>query len=240
MLRFKFNQLELRGKYYVPLPKMTRVQTEVIGARLRVLGFKVSGEEKLKADMGSATITLEGRGLCWSNRDLTDILAPSVPHILTMGEEATSLRRICAEYFQVKREGARAILRLVPRLESSTIWADLRATDSCALTPDEHAVYSFLLSHSAVSSEILTDFPIEGCKLRLVGKKLYYSGGVRGAEAAAALREIGVKNPRNSYLPKESILSLSAFRVSKKALISVMRGLGEWCFLTPKSAPRKL
>lgn len=240
MFRFKFQQFELRGRCYVPLPRMTRAQVEVVGYRLQALGFRTSGTDRLRAVRGGVTVILERRGLCWSNSDLTDILAPAVPPILGMRKEPVSLRSLCRSYFQVRRRAGRVFLRLFPRLESSFRWELLRAAGSCALTPDEHSVYSRLLSYSKLDCELLTDYPTDGSRVTLVDGRQYYSSRIDGAEAAATLRGLGLRHPGNSYLPKSSILRLSSLGISRGATVTVLNELGEWCFLSLKADPRKL
>jgi hypothetical protein len=219
---------------------MTRRQIEAIATRFSDLGFRVSGTSTLRAVKGDVTTTLDKGGLCWSSRDLADVLAPAVPSILGMRKEAISLRSLCRQYFQAKRGRGETLLRVSPRLEYSTYWERLRATDSCALTPDEHAVYSLLLSRSVLDSEILTDYPTVGCAVRSIGRRQYYSCNIDGAEASATLRPLDGKRQRNSYLPEGSILSLSSLHVPASALKSTMNELGEWCYFTPRSSSRKL
>ena len=240
MLRFKFQQLELGRRFYVPLPKLTSEQTGILALRFKSLGFSTSETEVLRATKGRSAITLERRGLCSSNGDLTDILAPAIPRLLSAGKEAISFDRLCGSYFRVGRVGHGLVLKLYPRLESSSIWDALRASGSCGLTPDERAVYSLLLSRSGLASEILTDYPTEDCTARMIGRKRYYSCRIQGSEAAASLGESGVEKSRNSYLPRSSVVLLTSFKPSGSKVRSILEGLGEWCFLAVEPTPRKL
>ena len=51
-------------------------------------------------------------------------------------------------YFKLQTSGTSAMLRLSTRIESSSLWRTLRASDHCMLTPDERAVALFLISSS--------------------------------------------------------------------------------------------
>jgi hypothetical protein len=240
LLGFRFQQFELGGRYYVPLPKLTSLQVEIINQRLKAVGFRTSAAGILRAAKESLAVTVASEGLCWSNHDLTDILVPVVPSVLTSKKRPVSIRSLADKYFGAKRQDDGVLLRLSPRLETSSLWRFMRAADSCALTPDEHAVFSFLLRHSSLESEILTDYPTEGCRVRRIGRKQYYSSRISGEEAADTLRDLGTRGSRNSYLPRDSLLRLSSLGVRLGELSDVLRGLGEWCYFTPSSGSRKL
>jgi hypothetical protein len=239
LLLFKFHQIELHGRWFVLLPKLTHSQLETLAERLRGLGFKTAGQDPLRATKDRTRIVLERRGLCSSNRDLLDVLAPAIPSILETGTEAVSLRELCGAYFRIKTEGGSTVLSLLPRLESSSTWDALRVSGSCGLTPDEKAVYSFLVSRPGIRSRILTNYPSDECSVRMIGRKQYYSCSVEGPEASFNLCEVGVAKSRSAYLPRDSIIRFSPFVLGEGSLRSVLAGLGEWCFLTAKP-PAKL
>lgn len=240
MLRFRFYQFELGGRFYALLPKLTRSQISLIDSRLRALSFRSSNKTLLRAAKGEATLTVDPRGLCWSNRDMADVIVPAIPDLLSMPKKSASLRGMGYSYFETMREGKGVLLRLAPRMESSSLWEGLRAAGSCALTPDEHAVYTLLLSNSSLASPLPTDFPTEESTVIRIGRKQYYSSRIDASEAASTLETVGARGPRNTYLPRSSFLSLSSLRIPSQALRRTFEGLGEWCFFTPPPAPRKL
>jgi hypothetical protein len=240
LLRFSYYQFELGGRFYALLPKLTQSQVSIIDNRLSALGFKSSNTDLLRAAKGVATLTVDPRGLCWSNRDMADVIIPTIPELLSVRKEFASLRRMGQAYFEAKKQGKGFLLRLAPRMESSSLWQGLRAAGSCALTPDEDAVYSLLLSSSSLASPLPTDFPTEGSTVIRIGRKQYYSTRIDASEAASTLRDVEARGPRNTYLPRSSFLSLSSFRIPRRALRRTFEGLGEWCFFTPRAVPRKL
>lgn len=240
LLRFSYYQFELGGRFYALLPKLTRPQLSVIDNRLRSLSFRTSNTDLLRAAKGEATLTVDPRGLCWSNRDMADVIIPAIPELLSVRKEFASLRTMGNSYFEATKQGKSVLLRLAPRMESSSLWQGLRAAGLCALTPDEHAVYSLLLSSSSLASPLPTDFPTEGSTVIRIGRRQYYSTRIDAPEAASTLRDVGARGPRNTYLPRRSFLSLSSFRIPKRDLRRTFEGLGEWCFFTPRAVPRKL
>lgn len=240
MLSFKFHQFELGGRYYVPLPKLTGLQVATIDNRLKAVGFRTTSTALLRAVKGGVAVTVDKAGLCWSNEDLTDILIPAIPAILSSKKQTVAARSLANEYFEVRKQEGVLLLRLSPRLETSSHWRLLRTADSCALTPDERAVFCFLFNHSSLKSEVLTDYPTEGCTVRRMGRKQYYSSLISGEEVADSLREVGTRRSRNSYLPRDSLVWLSSLEFSLGELSTVLHGLGEWSFFTPASRSRKL
>lgn len=240
MLTFSFHQFELGGRYFALLPKLTGLQVATFEERLKALGFRTNSTDLLRAVKGGVTVTLDKAGLCWSNRDVTDILVPATPSVLSSKKQTVATRLLASAYFEVKKREGGLVLRLSPRLESSLHWRLLRAADSCALAPDEHAVYRLLFANSSLESEVLTDYPTEGCAVRRIGRKQYYSSIISGDEVADTLKEVGTSHPRNSYLPRDSLLRLSSLKVSPGALAAVLQDLGEWCFFRPASGSRKL
>lgn len=240
MLQFKFEQLEVRGRFYVPFPKLTSTQIRVVANRLRAIGFQTNETDPLHARKGDNSITVEARGLCYSNADPADALAPVIPDILAAEKAIVPFGRLREQYFLVKRAGAGATLKLRPRLESSSLWDELRASDSSGLTPDERAVYAPLLSGEVVGCRILTDYPTDDCTVTRIGRRRYFNSEAAGSEAAINLREIGVKRPRNSYLPRGSIIRVDGYLRQEGELRHVLDGLGDWCFFTTDPTSRKL
>ena len=238
LIRFSFHQLELRGRYYVPLPKLTLAQLEIIEKRLKNLGFNVGTAGGLIARSGGTTITVQRKGLCWSNNELEDIVAPAIPSILDERKKEVSFGRLCREYFWIKKIGNQSVLRFLPRLESFSNWDVLRATGALGVTPDERAVFSYLLSRPGVEVRTLTDYPKEAYTSKMIGGRQYFSCRIPGSELAAHLGDFGMAHPRNAFLPRDGTMVFPRGGPSVSRLASILHGLGEWCFLTPKS--RKL
>ncbi len=232
MLRFKFQQFVLGGRYYVPLPKLTRQQTDVVASRLVSVGFRLSRAMPLKAAKGDMTVTVLASGLCWSNRDITDLLAPVIPKILSSEKEVVPLAVIQDSYLRIQRQGEGALLRLSPRIESSSLWEQLRASDSCALTPDEKEVYATILATTKTEASLLTDFPTHGSRVARIGQRQYYETRLDAAEAASTLRGTESKGQRNAYLPRDSMLRFER-GPSPAAMRGLFEDLGEWSYLSP-------
>ena len=237
---FGFRQLVLGGRYHVPLPKLVPQQMATMRRRLESIGFTTGGNNPLRASKGGLRILVNPAGLCSSEHDLSDAIAPALPAILASEPTRVSFRTLQRSYFASESRGKRLLLRLSPRLESESCWDELRTTGSCALMPDERAVYSALLSSSTSLTPLVTDFPVEGSVVRRIGRRQYYDSRLDPAEAASTLRGIGPANERNTYLPRNSILSLSPAKLPKDELFDVFEGLGDWCFFSPRQTRQKL
>lgn len=228
---FKFRQILLGGRFHVPLPKMTPRQMKLIRRRLESIGFRLNGNGKLRATRRDMTILVDSSGLCTSNKDLSDAMAPVVPEIIGCSTKQVSRRVLRESYFSSERRGDEMLIRLSPRLESESYWDELRASGSCALTPDERAVYATLLSSFLSPVTLLTDFPVQGCLVKRIGRRQYYESGVGPSVAASTLRGMRSKNQRNSYLPRDSILRLRSPAPRGELVKGLFEGLGDWCFL---------
>ena len=145
--RFTLHQAFIRGdgRYYLPLPKLNRVQRDTIAARLTRIGFRVGGGERFKAYSSAGFIHVDGSGLATSNIDLFDPLAPLIPELLRVKREKVALDDLASMYFAAKRRGGALKLRLSVRAESLGLWRKLRAEGESLLTPDESAVLKLLL-----------------------------------------------------------------------------------------------
>ena len=135
-------------------------------------------------------------------------------------------------YFASERRGDGLLLRLRPRLESRARWDQLRSEGSCALTPDEKAVYAAVLSFPESLPPLVTDFPVEGSVVRRIGRRQYYESELRPREAASTLRGMWSVGERNTYLPRDSILHFVPARLPKEMLRGVFGRLGDWCFFS--------
>ena len=188
----------------------------------------------MKASRPGARLIVERRGLCSSNADMTDYVAPVLPEVLGCPPEKVSLRALCVAYFRWEQRGKASFIRFSPRLEYGLAWDELRSKGDCALTPDERSIYSSILSARPSLSPIVTDFPLEGSDIRRVGHRQYYQSRPSPSEAASTLRGIGSRGERNSYLPRGSTVSLGLPVPSTSELLGLFRALGDWCFLVPE------
>lgn len=237
---FHFRQIELADWFYVLMPKMTRRQVAVVRGRLTSLGFKTIQSATLKATRSGWRIELNPAGFCRSNRDMSDVIAPVVPEILDCARESVSPLLLRRAYFASQRRGSEVSLHLTPRLESGPLWETLRAAGSCALTPDEQAVYSSLLSFSYSGFAMVTDFPTPGCAVRRIGRRQYYDSILEPAEIASTLRGLESHGQRNTYLPRDALIRLRSATLLPETSRDPFDGLGEWCFLSVARIRQKL
>ena len=233
VLNYEVRQLHLedKGMYYLPLPKLTAEQFQFIGSDLRRRGFSVAVGEKLRAQIDGNRLSITREGLAWSRVDLMDAVVPSVARALdfpkTLSKETP--------YFAAKKGRRGYEVQFFPRLEGLGRWSSLRRQGECGLTPDEALVLGSLLRDSSDQIECITDYPTEGCSPMQAGRHQYYSSRVPAMEFVSNLRTISKRSPRNSYLPRNSIL-----RTKRPAALdpSLSEALGQWCYL--KLAPQNL
>lgn len=82
---------------------------------------------------------------------------------------------------------------------------------------------------------MLTDFPTEGAKVRMLGGRQYFDSQLSPAEVSSTLRAVGEKRARNSYLPKSGVMYLDSLKLpSHSEQEALFDRLGEWCYLRPK------
>jgi hypothetical protein len=212
-------------------------QLEIIRLRLASSGYTISRSKVLRAAKGTAVLHVDPAGICWSSADVTDAVAPIIPEMLAVKKDRTPLDVIKDGYFSISTAGRRSVMRFNPRVESSSFWGELRATNTCGLTPDEREVYSYVLSQTSGCCQVVTDYPTEGCRIRRIGRKQYYQSTVETAEAASNLRVIGEQRVRSVYLPKTNLIQLnSMLDLSPRDLEELFLNLGEWCYLVPGEA----
>lgn len=203
-----------------------------IRKRIESIGFKATATAPLRMSKAGARIGIYPSGLCTSNEDLTDAIAPVLPVLLSYERKTVSMQSLMGLYLASERRGGKVLLRLTPRLESKSHWDELRSGGSCGLTPDEKEVFSTILRSMDSLPPLLTDFPAEGSVVRRFGRRQYYSTNLEPAEAALTLREIWSRMERNSYLPRDSLLFLGSSALPRRELMSVFSDLGDWCFLS--------
>lgn len=232
MLPFAFRQFELDGRFHVPLPKMLPGQVKTIRRRLESIGFRTEGDNPLRASKRGTRILVHQWGLCSSNEDLSDAIAPALPELLELEHGRVPLWVLRESYFASECRPGALLLRLKPRLEAERFWDGLRSQGTCALTPDERAVYAAVLSWRALSTPLVTDFPVEGSVVKRIGHRQYYDSRLEPREAAFTLRGIGPSRERNTYLPRNSLLRLSPSPLPERRLLALLGEPNDWCLLS--------
>jgi len=229
LLYFSFNQFKLRDVFYVLLPKLSPAQLEVFRNRFESTGFRVTSGRNLSATKEGTSLTVSPVGVCWSNRDMTDVVTPVVPR-LVKEKETSSTSSVLERYCKIMRSEGEVLIRFSLRMESSGLWDALRAAGLSGLSPDECAVARFLLSQSSGECAVFTDFPTESSSVKRLGGKQYYESFVDVAEAGSCLRSSVHKSPRNAYLPRDGILRVKKFVPPSKAQLSAaLNSVGDWC-----------
>ena len=238
LLRFRLQQLHVPSldRYFLPLPKLTGAQLELLSAHLEGRGFGVrlgGGPSRRIAMKGAQRIAIDGAlGLAASAADMLDALAPAIPPLLSLRKEATGKASAdaAALYFSLKRSRASTELQLFPRMESLRTWSCLRRDGLCGLTPDEAAVLKHLLGASGPSQlECVTAKPRRGSSAFQVGRNLYYKSTIPVAEFLHSLRTIDSGGADfASYLPRDSVIAIPGVRVDTRVPPA---DLGEWCFV---------
>jgi hypothetical protein len=232
LLRFELHQIRLEGprRYYLPLPKLSEFQLELVAARLLRSGLSVRRTQgRVAAEGDEGTTVISQSGLASSNSDMLDLLSPAIPPLLDAPKEPSASN----PYFAAKRRGDSFEIQLFARMEGLRLWSELRKEGKCGLTPDEKEVITHLLARAEGSIQCVTDYPTDGCSLMRFGRKQYYRSLLPVREFSSRLRVIDSQSVKNSYLPRSSVLKLKT-----RSIPSLRSGpeLGEWCFLTsPKS-----
>jgi hypothetical protein len=235
-LRFTLRQSFLRAdeRYYLPLPKLNRLQQEIIATRLTRIGFRVRRGKRLRAYSSSGFIHVDGSGLATSNMDLFDLLVPLIPELLRVKREEVALDELASMYFAARRRGGALQLRLSVRAESLGLWRKLRAEGESLITPDEAAILKLFLKDARGRVDAVTDYPTEGSRVRQIGRRVYYLSAIPPKEFASNLRTIEGARRRNAYLSSSATLSLGRSRPPTRGeLMGVLSSLDEWCYLTP-------
>jgi len=234
LLRYVPLQFSLGESEYLLLPKLVPSQLETLSDRLSETGFMVSAGTTLTAKRRGQTIHVSTAGICRSNRDPMDAVAPAIPDLLRAKKEPTPVSAVMSAYFRSERVGQRILLRFLPRIESGSLWARLRRTDTCGVTPDENSVASFVLSCGIGHCKMTTDFPLEGSRVRVLGGRQFYDSSLPCSEAAATLRLAGQRRERNTYLPEDGVVELDSIEhPARGRWVGLLKDLGEWCYLDP-------
>lgn len=235
MLPFRIHQLEIGRLHYLLLPKLTRWQMRVISERLTEAGYSVELSDHLSARSAHASIRVDASGVCRATTDVGDLLIPAVPDILASRKARIPMSELESLYLAGGRFGRKTTIRVFTRVESGRLWDLMRASESCGLTPDEHAVTSFLLERSHGACEVLTDFPTHESVVRVLRGRRYYNSRVYAATASMTLRAAGARSPRNSYLRRDGVLKVDNLRrPSASDWRCLFNELGEWCYFAPE------
>jgi hypothetical protein len=231
---FKVHELTIVGRHYILLPKLNNAQVEVVGNRLTQSGFHISRSNVISAKSAKGVIHVDPRGFCWSSFDPRDEILPIIPNLLETPKERMPLRELMGSYFMFAESKAKTVVKVSTRVESSTLWKDLRVFGECGLTPDEHAVVSFFFKKAKGECRLVTDYPTDGFTLRIYGRRRYYESEIRPTEAGSTLRMVGRKAFRNSYIPRDGALMFESLDLpSKEDLAHLFQDLGEWCYFHP-------
>ena len=233
MLPFRVHQLQIGSREYLLLPKMTHGQMHLISARLESMGYSVQLSRSLSASSRAETIHVEPSGYCWGSSSIGDAILPAIPEILAFPKERVTASALRAMYLTGRKSHQRAVVRLTTRLESFSLWSSLRGLGSCGLSPDEHAVTSFLMRRAKGRCGVATDFPAGNSAPRFYGKKRYYHSRLACKQAADTLRVAGPPGTRNSYLPRDGLIELANMDLpSDRDWGELARRFGEWCYFT--------
>ncbi len=213
---------QLGRSHYLLLPKMNRAQTITLERRLAATGF---------AD----AIHISSSGFCWASFDPGDAVLPTIPSALNMEREPIPAGEILAKYVTSKRYAKYTSFRFNTRIESSRLWELLRGQDDCALAPDEHTVATFLLRRATGTCAVLTDFPTDGCTRKIYGGHQYFESRIDAQEAASTLRSGGQRRTRNSYLPRNGLLTLNFDSITPREMTELVGQFGPWCGFRPRT-----
>ncbi|HEV2139061.1 MAG TPA: hypothetical protein VGR53_09480, partial [Nitrososphaerales archaeon] len=193
--------------------------------------FLVSRSNVISAKSAKGVIHVDPRGFCWSSFDPRDEILPIIPNLLETPKEGEPLQELVDSYFTFAKSKAKTVVKVSTRVESSTLWKDLRVSGECGLTPDEHAVVSLLFKKAKGECRLLTDYPTDGSTLKIYGRRRYYESEIRASDACSTLRSVGRKAFRNSYLPSNGALIFESLDLpSRDEIAHLFQGLGEWCY----------
>jgi hypothetical protein len=227
------HQFQLGGKHYLFLPKLNTLQIELLDSRFSEIGI-VRRAPTLAVSSRKGVIRVSEEGLCWSSFDPSDAVLPAIPALLSCPREEASMETVKGKYFRVSKSKEGTTFHILPRLESSSRWRELRASDGCALAPDEHAVVSFLVERARGNCEMITDFLVDGSTPLVLGRRRYFDSRLDPDEATSTLRVAGERGQRNSYIPRNGRFDLSTMSApSRRDWSDLFADLGEWCSFTP-------
>jgi len=233
LLSFKVYTLLLGGRQYLLLPKLNSSQFEVLARRFEEIGIVERGMI-LAVNTRRGMISASEAGLCWASFDQSDAVLPVVPDLLSCPKEEAPVEIIRSKYLIMERLRGWVSVRMLPRLEGSSLWRKMRASGGCSLAPDEHAVVSSLFRRTRGVWEMVTDFFVDGSTPLLFGRKRYFKSELDSYEAASTLGVVGKRGRRNSYLPNDGeIGSIPTCALARSDWVDLLSNLGEWCPFIP-------
>ena len=233
LLRFGLHQVQMGETYCLLLPKLNSLQVGMLSSRLEGLGFDVRRGEPLRARKRGFSVAVSSTGVCRSNHDPADVVAPVVPDLLAAPKEPIDLDVLLGMYYHAK-SGLHGAVRFSARVESGSSWLKLRKEGSCGLSPDERLVLAHVMSAGAGRCGVVTDFPTDRGSTIRAGDRLYYRSSIPTSLASALLRTSGETGPRNVYLPADGVITFRQWAPpSRRELLDVALELGEWCSFRP-------
>jgi hypothetical protein len=229
-LKYKLCSFELANRTYLLLPKLNAFQTKLVASRLASIGFELRPGRILVAKKAHQMIFVSTSGYCWSNQDPYDAIVPLIPELLTSAKELIGQGPLLGMYFHRKDEAGGMFVRLTSRVEQGPLWRKLREMDLCGTTPDELLVYSRILEAAIGGCSLLTDFPTDGSKSSIIGRRLYYESWLPATECISLIRTACERGERNAYFPKSGVIKFERLRrFSKRDMVEIVSNLGEWC-----------
>jgi hypothetical protein len=229
LLSYEVHRLEIKGRHYILLPKLNRRQLAVLKDHFAVSGFSVRGTTSLVARSPEIAIHVEASGLCWSSSDPSDYVLPPLPELLGMKRERLDFEELVGLYLRIDSGSRRLAVKVVSRIESLGNWYALRSSGMCGLAPDECLVIRSVLRRSRGKCTAITDFAADESTPFVLGHRLYYLSELPVAHLADTLRVVGERGGRNSYLPRDGVLSLSYSTLLEREFTDSFDELGEWC-----------
>jgi hypothetical protein len=164
---------------------------------------------------------------------MLDILAPLIPEILEVKKMHQVFDGNSNPYYRTKSAGRQSFVKFTPRMESLSLWRELRMTGESGLSPDEALAIYHVLSPRNGRVEVVTDYPSANSKLLQIGNRMFYSSFLEVREFLSNLSIANEKKTRNAYLPRNPIVTVerlaSAAEVPSKNLSNE---LGEWCYIS--------
>jgi hypothetical protein len=231
LLPFTWQTYKLGSTFYSPLPKLSPAQEGILTRRLKSTGFKVRKDACILGRKGRVVISISSTGVCSSNEDPTEVIAPCVPELLGVEKHPVPLEELRARYFATKESGRRTWVKFETRLEHGSAWRALRRQRSNALTPDEYEVLSSLLKGALGKVEMPAEFPTGPHDPRVRGAGSCFMSRLSPGEAIRTLDPLG--KAKRSFVPSGGTFVLRLASPPGALSEPVLRDLGDWCGLAP-------
>jgi hypothetical protein len=229
LLHYRVQRLEVRGMNYILLPKLNQAQMELLSRRLTGGSLPAGQRGSFTAKSGQDRIHVDAGGLCWSSSDPSDHVIPEIPDLLGCEKEALGAIEVLRLYLHFDDGRGHGKVRMNTRIESGWNWDTLRTSDECGLAPDERLIVLWFAEGSEGDVVTTTDYPGAGARPFKVGRKTYFESSLNAAELSETLRVAGKRKPRNSYLPRDNILSAVDKAFLFHDSMKVLEELGDWC-----------